>query len=55
MLKYKLTRMMFMRVEKYSKINAICCDDLVSTEKMDIFSFIVIIWYIIVIDFMTFP
>ena len=46
--------MMFMRVEKYSKINAICCDDLVSTEKMDIFSFIVIIWYIIVIDFMAF-
>lgn len=29
--------MMFMRVEKHSKINAICCDDLVSTEKMDIF------------------
>ena len=54
MLNYKLTMMMFMRVEKHSKINAICCDDLVSTEKMDIFSFIVIIWYIIVIDFMTF-
>lgn len=37
MLNYKLTMMMFMRVEKHSKINAICCDDLVSTEKMDIF------------------
>ena len=38
MLNYKLTMMMFMRVEKHSKINAICCDDLVSTTKMDIFS-----------------
>ena len=27
MLNYKLTMMMFMRVEKHSKINAICCDD----------------------------
>ena len=54
MLNYKLTMMMFMRVEKHSKINAICWDDFVSKKKNGHFSFIVTIWNIIVIDFMTF-
>ena len=43
-----------MRVEKYSEINAICWDNFVSKAKNGHFSFIVIIWNIIVIDFMTF-
>ena len=45
---------MFMRVKKYSKIDAICCDDLVSKAKSGHFFYIVTIWNIIVIDFMTF-
>lgn len=39
MLKCKLARMMFMRVEKYSKINAICWDDFVSKAKNGHFFF----------------
>ena len=39
MLKCKLARMMFMRVEKYSKINAICWDDFVSKAKNGHFLF----------------
>lgn len=40
MLKCKLTRMMFMRVEKYSKINEICWDDFVGKAKNGHFLFI---------------